>query len=161
MLMAERLEHEEQADAIYQLAEAVQQPITLLTQEEINGEKLPKPEKKKREKGETQRLSLQLYKEGKTVSEISKERNLAYSTIEGHLAGFVLTGEIDVHELVNETKLEKIMQAIADNGEQFSSQLKQQLGDDFSYGEIKAGVKYFEKINNKKPAIESEEQEID
>ncbi|MFN0276052.1 MAG: AAA family ATPase, partial [Chitinophagales bacterium] len=43
----------------------------------------------KPEKGETYNITLQLYKEGNKILEIAKLRNLATSTIEGHLAKFV------------------------------------------------------------------------
>ncbi len=97
-------------------------------------------------KGETARLSLQLYKEGKTILEIAKERNLSYVTIEGHLAGFILTGEVEVHELISPSKLEKVLLLLKE--EKMlppSSVLKSKLSPDFSYGEIKAAMKYWEK----------------
>ncbi|MDR3328251.1 MAG: AAA family ATPase [Prevotellaceae bacterium] len=52
--------------------------------------KVKKGKKEKAVKGETQRTSLQLFLEGKTVAEIAKERNFALTTIEGHLAGFAM-----------------------------------------------------------------------
>ncbi|HEY0680486.1 MAG TPA: AAA family ATPase, partial [Chitinophagaceae bacterium] len=47
-------------------------------------------------KGETNRITLKLFRAGKTIAEIAAERSLAASTIETHLASFVPTGEIDV-----------------------------------------------------------------
>lgn len=97
-------------------------------------------------KGETARLSLQLYKEGKTVLQIAQERNLSYITIEGHLASFIPTGEVDVHELIPSDKLERIMELLKkETLPPTSSELKAKLPDDFSYGEIKAALKYWEK----------------
>ena len=118
---------------IMKAAENLKQPLI------INTEKLPT---RKAEKGETQRISLELFKKGKSIAEISKERNLAFSTIEGHLAGFVATGEIDVLSLVDEIKLEKISKAIDENPAFSPSELKKLIGDDFSYGQIKAAMNY-------------------
>jgi uncharacterized protein YpbB len=115
-------------------AEALQKPIVLYAAEE---EKLVK---KKIEKGETQRISLQLFKNGKNIAEIARERELAYSTIEGHLAGFITTGEIDVFDIVDKIKLAKISELLEKNPTASPSELKQQLGDDFSYGQIKAAM---------------------
>ncbi len=118
---------------IMKAAENLKQPLI------INTEKLPT---RKAEKGETQRISLELFKKGKSIAEISKERNLAFSTIEGHLAGFVAMGEIDVLSLVDKIKLEKISKAIDENPAFSPSELKKLIGDDFSYGQIKAAMNY-------------------
>ncbi len=53
-----------------------------------------------KEKKDTRLLSFNLYKEGKTVEQIARERDMAVSTIEGHLAHFVGTGELSVDEFV-------------------------------------------------------------
>lgn len=96
------------------------------------------PVKAKAKKGDSHRMSLDLYKAGKSISEIAEERKLAPSTIEGHLAHFIPTGEITLAELVSEEKIEKIKQAIAEAGESSStSVIKEKLGEEFSYGEIR------------------------
>ena len=97
-------------------------------------------------KGETARLSLQLYKEGKTIAEIASHRNLTYSTIEGHLAAFIPTGEVQIEDLITSSKLEQVLNLLKKEKEPpSSSTLKSRLGQDFSYGEIKAALKYWEK----------------
>jgi nucleoside-triphosphatase THEP1 len=94
-------------------------------------------------KGETQRISLQLFRKGKSIEEIASARSLASSTIEGHLASFVSTGEIDVLELVDKFKLDKISQLVNKNPAITASGLKQQLGEGFSYGQIKAVMNHY------------------
>jgi nucleoside-triphosphatase THEP1 len=96
-------------------------------------------------KGETARVSLQLYKQGKSIEEIAKERNFAYTTIEGHLSEFITTGEVEVHELISPSRLEAIL-AILKEEEVIPSSgvIKSKLPNDFSYGEIKAAMKYWE-----------------
>jgi hypothetical protein len=97
-------------------------------------------------KGETARVSLQLYKEGKSIAEIAKERNLAFTTIEGHLSDFIPTGEVEVNELVSPSRLETILSVLKEEkGLPNSGLIKSKLPNDFSYGEIKAAMKYWEK----------------
>ena len=67
-------------------------------------------------KGGSHRLSLTLYKEGMPVEEIAAKRNLSVSTIEGHLASFILTGDMAIKELVPEHKIAPIAEAIREMG---------------------------------------------
>jgi uncharacterized protein YpbB len=122
-------------------AQEIHHPKTIEIKEEEEVKRI-----NKLPKGETARLSLQLYKEGKTILQIATERNLSYSTIEGHLAGFILTGEVEVHQLISPSKLERVLQLLKDEkAPPASSMLKSKLDADFSYGEIKAALKYWEK----------------
>ena len=122
-------------------AEKIHQPIKIdLAKEEEavkRSGRLPK--------GETARVSLQLYKEGKTISQVAAERNLTYSTIESHLSEFITTGEVEVHELISPSKLETVLEILrAEKLLPNSGILKSKLPNDFSYGEIKAAIKYWE-----------------
>ncbi|MBS1665627.1 MAG: helix-turn-helix domain-containing protein [Bacteroidetes bacterium] len=92
----------------------------------------------KAQKGDTNRATLQLYKEGIAITDIASRRNLTVTTIEGHLASFIPTGEIDVKELVPEHKIEPILSAIRTLGAGALGPLKSQLGSDYSFGEIRA-----------------------
>jgi hypothetical protein len=112
------------------------QPVLRLKTEKTTG---------KLKKGETQRISLDLFKENKTVSEIARLRGLAVMTVENHLAAFVRTGEIEIHELVPEEKIAKIVEAVRETGERFPGLVKNILGESFSYLEIKAVMNSMEK----------------
>jgi ATP-dependent DNA helicase RecQ len=89
---------------------------------------------------DTKRKSFELFKQGNTVEEISKLRNLSPTTIEGHLAQFVLHGELEVTELVAPEKIPMIENVIEQLGDMALSPLKQVLGYEVSYAEIKAVV---------------------
>lgn len=52
--------------------------------------------------------SYRLYNQGDTVERIAEKRGLNQSTIEGHLARYVASGDIDVHEFVDADTLEKV-----------------------------------------------------
>lgn len=105
-------------------------------------EKSPKRERKERtgpakKKGDTHAESFRLYKEGKTIAEIAKERNLASQTIEGHLSKFVRSGDINIDELVSREKFVLIESALKGFDGTSLTPLKEQLGSEISFGEIR------------------------
>jgi hypothetical protein len=99
------------------------------------------------EKINTRHTSLQLYKEGILIPEIAARRGLTISTIEGHLASFIPTGEIDIKELVPEHKLIPILTVIREIGGTALGLIKSRLGNDYSFGEIKAALHYFKQTS--------------
>jgi uncharacterized protein YpbB len=99
----------------------------------------------KTEKGGTRRVTLQFHKEGMPIEEIAARRDLAITTIEGHLASFIPTGEIDIKELVPEHKLAPILTVIREIGGSALGPMKSRLGNDYSFGEIRA-VLHFSKL---------------
>lgn len=88
-------------------------------------------------KTESRVISFNLYKEGKAIHEIAKERNLAASTIEGHLASFVSTGEIELDRFVSKEKQSLIKEAAVKHGSESLTGLLQNLPDGFTYNEIR------------------------
>lgn len=52
--------------------------------------------------------SYNLYNQGNTIAQIAEKRGLNQNTIEGHLARYVASGDIDVHEFVDADTLEKV-----------------------------------------------------
>ena len=118
-------------------------------------EKLPKRERKSiseesKTKGETKHLSFNLYKQGKAVAEIAKERKL-HQTIEGHLAYFVFTGDIDINELVNKEKIALIESELKKHNEKSITPLKEKLGSKISFGEIRLVMAWVEGKKNQRP----------
>ena len=100
------------------------------------------------EKGESSRISLEMFKKGKSIPDIAAGRSMAISTIEGHLAGFVTTGEVDILEMVDGAALDKIMAMIDAEPEITFKGIKEKAGDDITYGAIKAVINYRERIKN-------------
>ncbi|MEX2404130.1 MAG: RecQ family ATP-dependent DNA helicase, partial [Balneolales bacterium] len=84
--------------------------------------------------------SLKLFKDGLSFTEIAEMRSLGVSTIETHLSWFVGEGELAVEDIVSPEKIPVIREAINEHGWAALRPLKDALGDDFSYGEIKAVV---------------------
>lgn len=98
---------------------------------------------------ESRRLSLELFRQGKSVREIAATRNFVDSTIEGHLASFIPTGEVSIYDLVPESKAMKILEVLNEIGGNSALPIKERLGEDYSYGEIRAVMNYRQWIHAK------------
>ncbi len=109
---------------------------TNMAAKEVN----PKRERKERSdeiKTNTKTLSYNLFKEGKSVAEIAKERNFAVSTIEGHLAWYVGNGDIDINKMISLEKQLLIKAAAKSYGRSSHKNLKDNLPESITYSEIK------------------------
>ena len=107
---------------------------------EIPGIEIPVeifPEKKKPEKGLSQKTSLEMFKAGKTIPEIAKERAFSIPTIEGHLADFVKDGQIDVLQVVTFEKYKIISEYMIAHKNSSMSQAIQDLGREITYSELR------------------------
>ncbi|NOX87098.1 MAG: AAA family ATPase [Chlorobi bacterium] len=105
---------------------------------ELKTEPLPEPVKKeKKPKIDTRKVSLELWLKHKDLKKVAEERDLAVSTIAGHLARFVGTGELPVTDFVDEKKLEKLLAFFRKNPDITLGEAKEKLGDDVSYGELR------------------------
>ena len=111
---------------------------------------LKKPKSERRERtakpaaNSTMHVSLTMFKEGLGVGEIAVRRGLAPSTIESHLAAYVAAGELGIDRLVPKEKLDKIIETIKITGQSIAAKpVRDILGDDFSYGEIRMAMEYY------------------
>ncbi len=101
--------------------------------------------KPKPEKGQTQRTSLEMFKQGKTIIEIAVQRSLTTSTIGGHLARFVVSGELDIHKLIPAEKLGLITSFFNTAESASLSDALSALGNQFSYWELRMVQEYLKK----------------
>jgi hypothetical protein len=81
--------------------------------------------------------SYDLYLEGKKVEEIAAARNMAVTTIEGHLAHYVGTGEIDIYSLVAEEKVKKISEYFISAENNHLGPARIALGNEYSWGDLR------------------------
>jgi hypothetical protein len=88
-------------------------------------------------KVKTQEISLQMFKEGKSPEEIAAERGYTVGTIHGHLAKYVASGEVDIHRLISDEKLEKISQFFREIGSRSLSEAREILGEEYGYDELR------------------------
>ena len=108
------------------------------------------PEKKKPQKGETYQITLVLLRSGLKPDEIAKERNLALSTIEGHLAKMILSGEISIEETMDTKRVDEFTKLTIKAKTDDLNHLKPMVGEEFSYGELRMLInhkQYLEKSN--------------
>ena len=107
-----------------------------------------KKPRNKTSKVNTKQVSLELFKAGKSIDEIAKERAFVSSTILGHLMHFIPTGEVTITDLIPEKKykeLKKIMQEIPFEN---LSELKEKMDDKFSYSDMRLVKMGIELENN-------------
>ena len=102
--------------------------------------------KKKEPKPDTKKVSFELFKSGKTIAEISKERGFASGTIEIHLAHYVGLGELDVKQFLSNEKLERIVTYFKKTENKSFGEAKIFFGDEVSYGEMRMGLSYLESL---------------
>lgn len=95
------------------------------------------PKKKKKEKGETYKTTLAMFKEGKNMETIAAERNLGKSTIEGHFAKLIEQNEINILQIITYERWSEIKNAIEENAGSSIKELLIKYENQFSYGEIK------------------------
>jgi Helix-turn-helix domain/HRDC domain len=99
-----------------------------------------KPGEPKAEKGPkvpTRLLTLELFNQGLTVAQISERRGFACTTIESHLAQCLEMGEITVDRLISSEKQHSLEEIVHSRRQQKLSEIKEVVGDAYSYGEIK------------------------
>jgi len=91
----------------------------------------------KKTKGESAKQSCEMAKKGMSISEIAKERQMAVSTIQGHLTEFLRSGDLEILELLDEEKVGEIRAVVKRYYKDSIKPVKHILGDNYSYGEIK------------------------
>ena len=91
-----------------------------------------------------------MFRSGKSIPEIAAERKFTVATIEGHLASFISSGEVKVAELVPRYKLDAILKVVEEIGGNAAFPMKEKLGDDYSYGEIRAVISHKQWMSREK-----------
>jgi predicted ATPase len=100
--------------------------------EALSEKKIPKKVKE-----ETKKISYDLFKEGKAIIQIAEERKLSITTIEGHLAFYVGTGEIPINKFVSQ-EITELIAGHFDGTENFiMGPVKAALGDKVTWSDIR------------------------
>ena len=108
------------------------------------------PRKGKPVKGSSQTETLALFKDGKTIPQIAALRQLAETTVTGHLSTFVKTGELDALQLLSAEKIEAILPVIKEMGGDSLSPIKEILGDAFSFADIRIVLNHWHWLQQQK-----------
>lgn len=112
--------------------------------------KKAKPSKKaKVEKpavGSSMDASLQLFLDGMSIADIAKERRLSVGTVEGHLAAFIASGDLNITKVVPFDRLRNILETIESTGQFTAAKpVRDLLGEDYSYGEIRLVLEHYKR----------------
>jgi hypothetical protein len=91
----------------------------------------------KHQKGDTKRISLDLFKNGKAPEQIAIERELNINTIIGHLSSFISSGEVKITDLILESRYKELKVLIPKYKFENLSDLKHQLDDKYTYRELR------------------------
>ncbi len=107
---------------------------------------IKKEEKAKKAKEPSNKsISLNLFKEGKSIKEIADYHGFVESTIEKHLAHYVGTGELDIKEFIaDEVKVKQLVNFFKENPTLGLSAVKAKFGEAVSWGELHFIKKYLE-----------------
>ncbi len=93
-------------------------------------------------------ITLQLYQQGLNIAEIAERRNLKESTICTHLSELIeMNQPIHIDQLVSEEKKAAIVKCIQTIGDGALTPLKNHLGDDYSYNELKLVRAWYRREN--------------
>jgi hypothetical protein len=111
----------------YCIKESIETPVEIVSEKKIA----------KKIKEETKKISYDLFREGKAISQIAEERELSINTIEGHLSYYVGTGEIPVNKFVSQEKADLIMTHFEGNDDFKLGPVKSALGEKVSWSEIR------------------------
>ncbi len=98
----------------------------------------PAPVARRSRLTDTVRETLHFFRQGRTVSEIAKNRGFKDSTVYSHLEAAMLAGEaIDVNALVSSTAQQEIATALKKHGFGNLVGVVESLGGKYGYGECR------------------------
>ena len=101
-------------------------------------------------KANTLAETLKLFRAGKDIPEIAKERGLAVSTIESHLATAVKLGLVQVHEIIPVQEYDMILGKLPPGYEAYTlTELKAVFPPEITFGILRMFLAGLEKKKNK------------
>jgi ATP-dependent DNA helicase RecQ len=115
----------------------------------VMGLEPPKKEKEQKEQKEapvpsvsssppTKLVTLDMYNAGLSAGDIARERNITIRTVVGHLTELIESGEtIDIDRLVAPERQKVIFDALQQVGDELLKPVKEFLGEEYSYEEIR------------------------
>jgi ATP-dependent DNA helicase RecQ len=92
----------------------------------------------------THELTYNLFKQGFSINEIAIKRGFTIQTIETHLFKYISKGVIDIKFFVSEPKVRVIEDELISKGLTSIKLVKEKLGENFTYNEIKAVIAFLE-----------------
>ncbi len=93
-----------------------------------------------------------MFNKGLSLDRIAEERGLVESTIQRHLGFFVEKGDLDINRLLSPEKQKAIESALTQSTNNSLKAVKQELGDRYSYGDIKLVLAHQKHLASKQTA---------
>jgi hypothetical protein len=103
---------------------------------------------RKKEKGGTFKDTLDLHRQGKKVPEIAAIRSLTENTVKQHMARWIVTGEIDVYDVLSAEMIEKVMAFIEEKKSLALGEIRTGLGNRLDFDDIRMIVSHVLRIRN-------------
>jgi hypothetical protein len=135
------------------LHESVSLDVLMNEVSQIHAPKLPEsftPEvnevKLKPTIGNSRRISLEMFLAGDSIKEIAAKRSYAESTIHGHLADCILTGELQATQLISEERLNTLKEVIQNMPNASWAEIQNIAGAEYTYREIRVAVNYCKRL---------------
>ena len=97
----------------------------------------------KQEKGETNKITWSMIKEGKSINEIAARRNLAASTIERHIVRGINEGELDIFTVLEKETVKAVVELLEESSDSIGAIHKSQKGK-YTYAELNMVKAYLE-----------------
>jgi ATP-dependent DNA helicase PIF1 len=91
----------------------------------------------KRVKGETYEITLSMFKSGKDIEEIARERSMSPSTIESHMGKLILQEKIDILDVLEKDKFDQCLPVFQEHFNMNHSELRKKLPILLTYGEMR------------------------
>ena len=124
----------------------------LTSRTHLKAPKKRRPERTEKET-DTKRQSLEMFKLGHSIKEVAETRKLGISTIEGHLAFYVQQGALTIDQLISPQKMLVIQEALDHSDGLLLTPIKNALGDDYTYGEIRLVMTYMKSQQAKEGVV--------
>jgi len=96
---------------------------------------------------DSKQISYELFKSGQSIGTIARERNLATSTIEAHLAHYVGLGMLGITGLVEPARAKTIAATIEKSQTKQITDIRAAIGESYTYSEIRFVLKNMEALH--------------
>lgn len=93
--------------------------------------------KPKRVVGETYTITFNMHKEGKTIEEIAKERDMTANTISGHMGKLISENKVKLEDVISADRVEFLKKEFDKDPGATTSDIKSRLGDKVSWEELR------------------------
>ncbi|AWH84408.1 helicase [Flavobacterium album] len=117
-------------------------PASLMNQEEeedlyVRERYTPKKKKTAEPKKSTLEETFELWQQKKSIADIATTRKLTETTIQSHLAKLIEVGKVEIGDVLPADKIAALAEAFKGFDGEALGELKEKLGDAFSWGELR------------------------